>query len=201
WGEGLVIRAAVGQCEGIRVATRARGGEGEGRGSAGGNGPLRDNDMADLFGIREGAGHGVVGGQGDGGRGGARAGDGRSGRAEGARAQAGDAAQPGEVPARRDGLADRIGAGAQGLAIRGGGVGQAEARIAGACRAEAKTRVILGGGGHLLDHDLFAYRVLFRSGHGVVGGQGDGGRGATRAGDGRSGRRDGARAQARRATQ
>src|SRR2546422_8041194 len=75
-------------------------------------------------------------------------------RSEGARAQARGAAQPGEVPARRDGLTDRVGAGGEGLVIRGGGVGQAEARIAGARGAEAKTRGIPGGGGHLIDNDV-----------------------------------------------
>src|SRR5256885_13344058 len=59
----------------------------------------------------------------------------------------------------RHGLTDRVGTGAQGLAIRGGGIGQAEARIAGACRAEAKTRGIPGGGGHLVDNDLAALGV------------------------------------------
>src|SRR2546429_688140 len=94
----------------------------EAGGIPGGRGHLIDHDLAAL-GVREGAGHGVVGGQGDGGRGGARPGGGRSGRREGARAQARGAGQGWEEPAGGEGGRYRGGAGALKKKVGGGGVG------------------------------------------------------------------------------
>src|SRR2546430_1359487 len=92
-------------------------------------------------------------------RGGCKNRGGRSGVREGVRAQARDAVQFFFLMIRRPPRSTLFPYTTLFRSIRGGGVGQAEARIAGACGAEAKTRGIPGGGGHLVDHDLAALEI------------------------------------------